>query len=230
MGKRLEYDEGQAAGRLRVGRPAFRWAVHTGVVPAPDAGPGVWSRAAVESMDVDAIRAGLPGYPLSGRGAADVLARALGTPNPVEGGAGPVVVSVFAVRAMVTAGYLTDLSGDPEQPALHPDQVAALATHPNLAHLLAQATPLGPDQAAARLGVRRADFDHLVRLGWVRSTEETRIRFGAARGGTVWVPLYRAEHVDRVPLVHPEVDWPALRALGKGRRSPLARIGAGGVR
>ncbi|WP_392893175.1 hypothetical protein [Streptomyces sp. LN699] len=174
-------------------------------------------------MNVDAIRAGLPDHPLSGRGAADVLARALGTPNPREGG--PVVVSVFAVRAMVTAGYLTDLSGDPAQPALHPEQVAALATHPDLAHLLAQAAPLGPDQAAARLGSRRAAFDHLVRLGWIRSTEETRTRFGMAGGGTVWVPLYRAEYIDRTPLVHPEVDWPALRALGKGRRSPLATLG-----
>ncbi|MEU9804106.1 hypothetical protein [Streptomyces sp. NPDC051000] len=107
---------------------------------------------------------------MSGRRAADVLARALGTPNPMGG---PVVVSVFAVRAMVTAGYLTDLSGDPAQPALHPEQVAALATHPDLTHLLSQAAPLGPDQAAARLGVRRVGFDHLVRLEWLRSTEET---------------------------------------------------------
>ncbi|MFI6006704.1 hypothetical protein ACIA98_41270 [Streptomyces sp. NPDC051366] len=223
MGKRLEYDEGQAAGRLRVTRSAFRWAVHTGAVPAPDAGPGLWSRAAVEAMDADAIRAGLPEDPLSGRGAADVLAQALGTPNP-SWGAGPAVVTAFAVREMVKAGFLTDLSGDPAQPALHPDQVAALAAHPDLARLLAQAVPIGPDQAAQRLGVRRCDFDHLVRLGWVRHAQEVKVKFGAARGGTVWVPLYRADHIDRVPLVHPEVDWPALRALGKGQRSPLARL------
>ncbi|MFJ6940926.1 hypothetical protein [Streptomyces sp. NPDC101132] len=222
MGKRAEYDEGQAAGRLRVRRPEFRWAVHTGAVPAGDVRAGVWSRAAVEAMDAGAIRAGLPCV-LSGRGAADRLAAALGTPNPAPG-QGPAQVTVFAVREMVTAGLLTDLSGDPAQPALHPDQVAALAARPDLAALLAEAVPLGPDQAAARLGVRRSTWDHVVRLGWVRHAQEVKVRFGAARGGTVSIPLYRAGDIDRLPADHPEVDWPALRAAPKGRRSPLAAL------
>ncbi len=28
------------------------------------------------------------------------------------------------------------------------------------------------------------------------------MKFGASRGGTVWVPLYRADHIDRIPRVH----------------------------
>ncbi|MEU9304514.1 hypothetical protein [Streptomyces sp. NPDC048269] len=46
------------------------------------------------------------------------------------------------------------------------------------------------------------------------------MKSGAARGGTVWVSLYRADHIDRIPQVHPEADSPALSALGKGWRSP----------
>jgi hypothetical protein len=33
---RSEYSESQAAGRLRVPISSWRWAVHAGVVPAPD--------------------------------------------------------------------------------------------------------------------------------------------------------------------------------------------------
>ncbi|MEU7068468.1 hypothetical protein [Streptomyces sp. NPDC046161] len=181
-------------------------------------------------MDADAIRAGLPDV-LSGHGAADRLAAALGTPN-LAPGQGPAQVTVFAVREMVKAGFLTDLSGDPAQPALHAEQVAALAARPGLARLLAEAVPLGPDQAAVRLGVRRSTWDHVVRLGWVRQAQEVRVRFGAVRGGTVRIPLYRVDDIDRLPADHPEVDWPALRAVPRGRRSPLASLPtpAGAVR
>ncbi|MCX4547227.1 hypothetical protein [Streptomyces sp. NBC_01565] len=226
MGKRMEYDGDQAAGRLRVPRYAYRWAVHTGAVPAPDAGPGVWSRAAVESMDAEVIRAAMGDGPLYGGQAADRLAEALGTPNPPGG---PAAVGVAALVELAKDGLLLSLSGDPEQPLFHPAQVETLAARPDLAGLLAEAAPLGPDQAAARLGVRRSDLDHVVRLGWLRPAQEVRVKFGAARGGTVWIPLYRAGDIDRLPPDHPEVDWPALRALGKGQRSPLARLTPAGA-
>ncbi|MET9887185.1 hypothetical protein ABZZ20_29425 [Streptomyces sp. NPDC006430] len=222
MGKRAEYDEGQAAGRLRVRRPEFRWAVHTGAVPPGDVGPGVWSRAAVEAMDADAIRAGLP-YVLSGHGAADQLAAALGTPNPAPG-QGPAQVTVFAVREMVKAGFLTDLSGDPAQPALHPDQVAALAARPDLAELLAEAVPLGPDQAAARLGVRRSTFtDQIVRLGWISPAGSVMIDY-KSHGGWTKIPLYSGVDLALLPVLRPGVDWEALRTVPAGRRSPLAGL------
>ncbi|THA58055.1 hypothetical protein E6R62_04830 [Streptomyces sp. A1136] len=177
----------------------------------------------MESMDPEAIGSRLP-YALSGAETADRLAEALGTPNPPGG---PARVSVACVREMAAAGFLTDLSDDPDRPLLHPDQVMGLARRPDLDRLTTEATPLGPDQCAARLRVRRTDFDHLVRLGWITCALEVRVKFGAARGGTVRIRLYRRADVDRIPAEHPEVDWVAVRALPKGRRSPLAELAPG---
>ncbi|WP_371681602.1 hypothetical protein [Streptomyces sp. NBC_01276] len=224
MGKRLEYERDQAAGRLSVPRPEFRWAVASGVVPAPDAGPGLWSRAAVEAMDVEAVRACLGDGPLYGWQAAARLAEALGTPNPDPGTGGPKAVSVAALVELAKDGLLTTLSDRVNELLLAPAEVEALAARPDLRRLLDQAAPLGPDQAAARLGVRRTDLDHMARLGWLLPTGTVRVKFGAARGGTVRVPLYRAGDIDRLPDDHPEVDWPTLRAVPKGRRSPLASL------
>ncbi|MFE2985931.1 hypothetical protein [Streptomyces sp. NPDC059262] len=86
MARRTEYDESQAAGRLRVPITAFRWARHTGLVPAPDASSYQWSRAVVEAMDADAIRASIPREPIGGSTAANRIAEALGTPNPTAYG------------------------------------------------------------------------------------------------------------------------------------------------
>ncbi|MFE1716062.1 hypothetical protein ACFW82_39990, partial [Streptomyces sp. NPDC058728] len=46
--------------------------------------------------------------------------------------------------------------------------------------LLDHHVPLGPDQAAVRLGVRRADFDHVVRLGWVTPVGAAEVDYGRA--------------------------------------------------
>ncbi|MEU8435494.1 hypothetical protein AB0F18_21800, partial [Streptomyces sp. NPDC029216] len=56
-----QYDENQAAGRLRVPVAAWRWAAGTGLVPPADAGPGLWSRAVVEAADPEQVRAALRG-------------------------------------------------------------------------------------------------------------------------------------------------------------------------
>ncbi|GGU51235.1 hypothetical protein [Streptomyces violascens] len=219
--RRTEYDAGQAAGRLGVPVTAFRWCVHTTVVPAPDVRGCLWSRAAVEAMDAEAVRAAMPEAPITGGAAADRLAEAVGTPN-VPGQAASV--TVFAVRRLVDAGLLVELSGNASVSMVHPAQVAEVAGRADLAELLAAAVPVGPDQAAARLGVRRVDWDRLVGLGWIKPAEWRDVKFGAYRGGTVTVPLYLAREVDALPAAHPEVDWPALRAVEKGRRSPLAAL------
>ncbi|KPI18799.1 hypothetical protein OK006_10213 [Actinobacteria bacterium OK006] len=57
MARRSDYDDGQAAKRLRVPAAAFRWAHHADVIPAPDLPPNRWSRTAVEAMDPEAVRA-----------------------------------------------------------------------------------------------------------------------------------------------------------------------------
>ncbi|MFJ6722659.1 hypothetical protein [Streptomyces sp. NPDC091259] len=68
-------------------------------------------------------------------------------------------VRASAVGRLVKAGLLVYLGGDVEFPDVRPDQVAALARRRDLPALLDRHVPLGPDQAAVRLGVRRVDFD-----------------------------------------------------------------------
>ncbi|MFF8287482.1 hypothetical protein ACF06W_32860 [Streptomyces albus] len=219
--RRTEYDAGQAAKRLKVSAAAFRWARHIGLIPAPDVSSWQWSRAAVEALDAAAIRAAMPSPPIGGGAAADRIADALGTPN-VIGEKGHV--TGFVVRRFVDRGLLADLSATPDGTLHHPGQVDQVCRREDLADLVAADTPLGPEQAAARLGVRRADFDWMVRLGWVRSPQSIEVRFGTSRAGAVDVALYTTASVDAIVPAHPEVDWDQLRTVEKGRRSPLAAL------
>ncbi|MGW8065980.1 hypothetical protein ACVV2G_27830 [Streptomyces ziwulingensis] len=221
--RRTEYDAGQAAKRLKVPAAAFRWARHTGLIPAPDVSSSRWSRAAVEALDADAIRAAMPTPPIGGGAAADRIAEALGTPNRTIHGE-KANVTAFVVRRFVDRGLLVDLSANPDGTLHHPGQVAEVCRREDLAGLVAADTPLGPEQAAARLRVRRADWDHMVRLGWVRSPQSIEVRFGTSRAGAVDVALYTTASVDAVVPAHPEVDWEQLRTVEKGRRSPLVSL------
>ncbi|MET9932657.1 hypothetical protein [Streptomyces sp. NPDC006324] len=219
--RRTEYDEAQAAQRLKVPVTAFRWVRHAGIVPAPDLPAGLWSRTAMEALDAGAVRAAMNGEPLSGREAADRIAAALGTPNKMSEKA---AVTSFVVRRFITRGLLADLSGNPKGTLHHPGQVAEVCAREDLAELVTTDTPLGPDQAADRLGVRRVEFDWMVKLKWIRATEWTEVQYGTSRAGAVDVPLYRTADVDALPGAHPEVDWEELRGVEKGRRSPLAAL------
>ncbi|MEO3976940.1 hypothetical protein [Streptomyces sp. CAU 1734] len=222
MAQRTEYDERQAAKRLYVPVASFRWARHTKLIPAPDASGQRWSRTAVEAMNAKAIRASLPA-PISGAAAADRIAEALGTPHSRGDRR---VVSSFVIRRLIDLKLLTELSANPDGSLVNPDQVDAVCARGDLAELVENNQPLGPEQAAQRLSVRRADFDHMVRLGG--SGRPTRSRSGSARpgAGAVDVALYRAGDIDALPAGHPEVDWGSLRAVGKGQRSPLALLSA----
>ena len=221
MTRRTDYDAGQAAKRLGVQAAAFRWARHAGIVPDPDLSPWQWSRAVVEALDADEIRAAFPDPAISGGAAADRIAQALGTPNA---GGEKAKVTAFVVRRLIGRGLLTELSVNPEGSLLHPGQVAEVCQRGDLAELVAADTPLGPEQAAARLGVRRVEFDHMVRLGWIGSPQSIEVRFGTSRAGAVDVALYRTANVDALPATRTEVDWDHLRTVEKGRRSPLASL------
>ncbi|MFH9959681.1 hypothetical protein ACH4OX_36510 [Streptomyces roseolus] len=215
---RETYDEYQAASRLRVSVAAWRWAAASRAVPAADAGPGLWSRAVVESTDAEAVRAALPG-PAGAWWAAERLTAALGDPLPR---CRPRVTPA-AIGHLVRAGLLAYLGGDPAHPDVHPDQVAALARRRDLPALLDRHVPLGPDQAAVRLGVRRTDFDQVVRLGWLTPTGTVDIDY-KRHGGVTTVPLYSAQDVALLPVTRPAVDWHALRTVPAGHRSPLAAL------
>ncbi|MFJ3819259.1 hypothetical protein [Streptomyces sp. NPDC090056] len=216
---RAAYDEYGVASRLKVSVAAWRWAVASGLAPASDVGAGRWSRAVVQAADAEGIRAALPGV-VSAWWAAERLTQALGEPLPF----GRPPVTATAVGHLVRAGLLAYLGADTATPDVHPDQVATLARRRDLPALLDRHVPLGPDQAAVRLGVRRTDFDHVVRLGWLAPVGSVTIDYKRARGGVTDVPLYSGQDIALLPVSRPSVDWRALRTLAPGRRSPLAAL------
>ncbi|MFE9399263.1 hypothetical protein [Streptomyces flavidovirens] len=63
----------------------------------------------------------------------------------------------FVVRRFIGRGPLTELSANPDGSLFHPGQVPEVCPREDLAELVAAETPLGPEQAAARLSVRRCD-------------------------------------------------------------------------
>ncbi|WP_327286041.1 hypothetical protein [Streptomyces sp. NBC_01205] len=216
---REQYDESQAAGRLRVPLAAWRWAVGSGLVPPADAGRGLWSRAVVEAADPEQVRAALWG-PIGAGVAAERLTEALGVPLPIL----RPRVTATAVGHLVKAGLLVCLGGDTQFPDVHPDQVAALARRRDLPALLDRHVPLGPDQAARRLGVRRTDFDLIAgRLGWLSPVGSVDVDY-KHHGGVTAVPLYDAQEIALLEVVRPTVDWRAVRTVTAGRRSPLAGL------
>ncbi|MEV6147042.1 hypothetical protein [Streptomyces sp. NPDC051992] len=75
------------------------------------------------------------------------------------------------------------------------------------------------DDAAAALGLRTADFDHLLRAGLLTHSETTVSTWYKG----VTVRLYRQADLDRV-LRTPRIDFDAVRATPKGHQSPLAKL------
>ncbi|MFF3863624.1 hypothetical protein [Streptomyces sp. NPDC002209] len=108
-------------------------------------------------------------------------------------------VTAAAVGHLVKAGLLIYLGGDTQFPDVH------------------------PDQAAVRLGVRRMDFDAVVKLGFLYPVGSVDVDY-RRQGGVTTVPLYAAQDVVLLPVVRPLVDWRAVRTVAAGRRSPLAAL------
>lgn len=78
------------------------------------------------------------------------------------------------------------------------------------------------DRVVDRLGVRRSDVDALITRGWLVPVGWGRGPF-TARKYAADVPLYRAGDVTAL-LLDGGIDWAAVRAVGKGRRSLLAKL------
>ncbi len=217
-GRLAEYHPVQAASLLHVTDAQFRWAQHAKLVPPPDATEQTWLRATVEAMDAAKIVRALP-QPVTAGQAADLIAASLGIPNPPMGKPN---VKTWTVERFVARGLLLRLAYSPCE--VNPAQVARLCLRRNIWDLLAAETPLGPDQSAARLGIRRSDWDHVVRLGWIKTVGWQKVQFGTSKAGAVDVPIYRSGTVDAIPGKHRKIDWEHLRGLGKGQRSPLAKL------
>ncbi|WP_405982903.1 hypothetical protein [Streptomyces sp. NBC_00158] len=132
-------------------------------------------------------------------------------------------VTAAAVGHLVRAGLLVYLGGEAQFPDVHPDQTAALARRRDLPALLDRRVPLGPDQAARRLGVRRTDIDQVVRLGWLSPVGSVDVDY-ERQGGVTTVPPYSAEDVALLEVVRPSVDRRAVRRTAPGGLSLLAAL------
>ncbi|MEV6403914.1 hypothetical protein AB0M58_13345 [Streptomyces bobili] len=71
--------------------------------------------------------------------------------------------------------------------------------------------------AAAILGIREADFAHLVRAGLLSHADTARSHWKDL------VLLYRRGDLDRLARRR-SIDWGAVRNTPKGQRSPLAAL------
>ncbi|TWD12893.1 hypothetical protein FB570_12142 [Streptomyces sp. T12] len=123
-----------------------------------------------------------------------------------------------------SGGGPADLNANPDGTLHHPGQVTGVYLREGPGGPGRRRHPLGPEQAATRLGVLRVEFDWMVRLGWVRSPQSIEVRFGTSRARAVDVALYATASVDAVVPAHPEADREQLRTVEKDRRSPLAAL------
>jgi hypothetical protein len=73
------------------------------------------------------------------------------------------------------------------------------------------------DAAASILGIRPADFEHLLRAGLLTHTDTARSHWKDL------VLLYRQGDLERL-LRSRSIDWDDVRNTPKGRRSPLAAL------
>jgi hypothetical protein len=94
----------------------------------------------------------------------------------------------------------------------------AMAGDEDLVEQVAADRLIGPEQAAARLEVRRTDWDYAVAAGWIAPRDYAFMEVGWRR--TVTVPLYRAADVEGL-LQLPGVDWDTVRGCRPGEPSPL---------
>jgi hypothetical protein len=96
--------------------------------------------------------------------------------------------------------------------------IDALAGDEELAERIQADRLLGPDEASARLEIRRTDFEYCLAAGWIEPETHISVRVGRRR--RIAVSLYRTADVDRL-LELPGVDWEAVRACRPGELSPL---------
>uniref|UniRef100_UPI003F490C9E 3'-5' exonuclease n=1 Tax=Promicromonospora sp. CA-289581 TaxID=3240013 RepID=UPI003F490C9E len=106
--------------------------------------------------------------------------------------------------------------------ALAATDVDALAADDELRDDVLAARLVTADAAAEHMEIRRADFDHLVRLGMLYPARTHTKTVGRRR--TVDVPLYRTRDLDGA-LRDAPVDWEEIRSTKPGKPSPLARLG-----
>jgi hypothetical protein len=196
----------------------FEWqylrARESGTIPVPDSAGGKWSRQLVKELYARrvGIRRSAGTVPdLGARSAAGILADRLG-----------IDVLTHAVHELAWQGLLLVVGEYRDKPLYCGRTLETWTAVGEVETANVVGERLVADDAAGRLGVRRTDFDHLVRLGWIVAVAWGRGPFTANRG-TPDVPLYRAGDLTAL-LSEPGIDWDAVRAVHKGGKSPLAGL------
>ncbi len=193
----------------------FERAVQAGLIPARPAG-GRWPAAAVEAARerLEAIREQVGDLPdLGAVRVAQALAERLGT-----------AVEPDTVEELARLGLLRVAGDFKGYPLYCGRSVAAFSDRAVLEEARWSGYKRTRASAVAYLRVRDADFAHLLRAGrlvpvkWVQSPHQSK----RSRGS---VPLFRTGDLDAV-LADRRIDWVAVRATPRGRRSVLERLPA----
>ncbi|MFJ9752530.1 hypothetical protein [Streptomyces chartreusis] len=189
----------------------FDRALRLGLIPGPDAAGGRWSTAVLDDTltRIDAIKQAVGTMP-------DV-----GAVRAEEHLAGRFHMTVHPGTAAELArrGHLP-VVGDHKGHTLYCGLTLERFTDRRKVARASTAGQLHTRDAAARiLQLRASDLDHLLRAGLL--THAHTARSGWNKRGIVL--LYRQVDLDRVTRSR-RIDWDAVRATPKGRRSPLAAL------
>lgn len=184
------------------------------LIPDPDNRPGTkWSAAvAVElAARVDQIRQAVGNVPdVGAHRAALYLSGKLG-----------VEVGSDTVHELARMGKLTRAGSYKGAPLYSGRSVQAFNDPVALAKAAVDGRLLTTNEVAEELAVRRSDVDHLIRAGLLESAFASRSMWSARND--LDVQLFR--HADvRAVVERDDIDWPAVRAVQPGQRSPLAKL------
>jgi hypothetical protein len=194
----------QLARRLDLGQWQVERAIRDGLLPEPDRARRCYSVAAAAALEADAgtIRAGVSHVPDMGAWkAAKYLAAKLGvtvTPGGIE------TLAAWSILR-VTGNYKGFL--------LYDGGLLGALGSAAMARAAEAARDLPAKDAAAYMGIRESDFRLLARFGFIK----------AARwvdGQWARFALYAPAELDRF-LARDDIDWAAVRATKRNKRSPL---------
>ncbi|MGA4844669.1 hypothetical protein [Streptomyces sp. G45] len=192
----------------------FERALKKGLIPPADVGGCRWSAAVVDEVAARAeeIRAATGTLPDMGAGrAADVLSERFGIEVHSE-----VLIELDRVGLIESVGEYKGYDLYDGQALEHFNDRAALERAQRDGKLLTRT------DAAAHLGIRASDIEHLINAKWLEPTIWVRNSRHPRRAAPT-VPLFRVGDLDLL-AVHPAIDWDEVKATPKGRPSPLAKL------
>ncbi len=214
--KLKHYGPQQFPDRLGLPRSVFDRAVRDGLIPAP-ASTGRWPANTVEAAlaNLAAIKTAVGTQPDVGAvRAAEVLSARFG-----------IDVEPDSLLELDRHGHIPQIGEHKGHRLYDGRALERFDDRDALERAMRDGRLLNRDEATAHLGIRRSDFDHLVRGNWLEPV--TWVRSGwQRRRAQPSVPLFRFGDLE-VILTHPAIDWDEVRRTPPGRPSTLARIGRG---